>query len=679
MRIDKVEIDGFGKLNNRSYEFKDGLNLIYGKNESGKSTLCEFILSMFYGLPNKGKLEKTDLPARIKYKPWNSEAFGGRVFFTDNSGKKLVIERSFKGSRRTDKATLRDAATWEEIGDAENIGEKVFGLSREGFLKTLYIKSLGADSLRSDDGEIMSRLSNLETSGDEEISYSKIINSMERDIFSLKTKTGRGGKITLLEDKITELRAELSLSSMTYGALSADEDVAKKLLLASKEKENEAKGLEKNYETAQKHEKYLSSLKIQETNELLKTRLLSEEAKLKKLIKKREELSKDNEKVSAEEVSHLRALETKKLVLEQKLNEGKETAKETKKSPIVLIVTILGIICIVLGALFEKLLMISGVAVVIFGVCAFVVFSMSEKNNASKAQEKTKKVRDEIVALENEIGDIYKTYNVSVSDELSALFVSSQNRENERLQLDMQINEAGREIENLKNSISGESEEILFSKDAVEYDGKSADEIFKMLNSLKSESNQMQNRANEIMMRIAKQTAEIRTEDEILADIKNAEENKEELSRNYASLNRAYEWLKGAHDEIKSNFAPKLNQKASELMSFLTDNRYSDMRTNDEFSTNLKTASGEIVGAEYMSRGTYDLIYIALRFAAMSVLTEGKIPTIVLDDAFSQLDDVRLIKATELIDKSEEFSQVLLFTCHENYKDILNKNNILEI
>ena len=77
-----------------------------------------------------------------------------------------------------------------------------------------------------------------------------------------------------------------------------------------------------------------------------------------------------------------------------------------------------------------------------------------------------------------------------------------------------------------------------------------------------------------------------------------------------------------------------------------------------------------------MSRGTYDLLYIALRFAAMNVITDGKIPPVILDDAFSQIDDARLLAALELINNTPEFSQVMLFTCHENYKELVRNKNI---
>ena len=45
MRLLELHIDGFGKFHDRTISFNDGINIIYGKNEAGKSTLHTFIRS----------------------------------------------------------------------------------------------------------------------------------------------------------------------------------------------------------------------------------------------------------------------------------------------------------------------------------------------------------------------------------------------------------------------------------------------------------------------------------------------------------------------------------------------------------------------------------------------------------------------------------------------------------
>ncbi len=677
MRIDKVEIDGFGKLNNVSFEFTDGVNLIFGENESGKSTLCEFILAAFYGLPNESKKTADDMPPRKKYRPWNAESYGGRVYFT-HEGRELVIERSFKGTKRGDKAVLRDAKSWEELDNSDDFGTKIFGLSREAFLKTLYVKSFGADSLKTDDGEIMSRLSNLETSGTEDVSYSKIMNGMEKEIFSLKTKTGRGGKISALEDRITTLNSELSMSAMTYSSLDADAQMAENLKNAAKEKEKEAELTEKKYNLALAYEKYTGQQKIAESKQMMEKRIAESEEKLKQTEEQIANLDSGKAvSVTADEISRARALETKKLMAEEKCDNLKSTPEAKSNVFWGAIPLLLFGVCLLVYSIVKanNFLIVAGGVIMVLSVAFLIVFRVKSVRKKNEREKEISNAETELENINKELSEIFAPYGVNISDELSAVFMSTKNTEEKKTELQKRYNELKAEIETLSKSIP--QEEITeFSDEVISYKGESSSVLFEKINILKNESKQMAERAHEISVRLVRETAEIRSEAEIKEEIKSLTEEIAEAQKRYNALTKAAEWLASAHDEIKNNFAPRLNKKASEFLSVLTEGKYSDIRANDSFGINLKSTGGEIVEAGYMSRGTYDVLYIALRFAAMSVLTDGKIPPVILDDAFSQLDDSRLLAATEMINKNPEFSQVLLFTCHENYKELLNGKNI---
>ncbi|MBQ3118346.1 MAG: AAA family ATPase [Clostridia bacterium] len=684
MRIDKVEIDGFGKLNNCEFAFADGVNLIYGENESGKSTLCEFILAAFYGLPNESKKVADDITPRKKYRPWQSDSFGGRVYFTDDEGRRLVIERSFKGTKRGDKAVLRDAESWEEIDTADDIGQKYFGLSREGFLKTLYIKSFGADSLKSDDGEIMTRLSNMETSGAEDVSYSKILNSMEKEIFSLKTKTGRGGKISALEDRLRELNSEMCISRMTQNTLENDRHNLEILKNTTFEKEEEAKVLEEKYAQALQHEKFIAQKKIEESKTIIENRLKKEEEKLQNIKLQLEKINSDNEPViSAEEISRARALETKRLLAEERMVEAKREVPE-KLRPILdetrLIPGFFGLVIFLIGFLLKSMVIyISGVLVAVVGILISLLINIKKRRDDDKKREVYYELRHEVDKINDELNSIFEPYGVLISDELSALYVSTNDKVKQASQLEQQLKDCEKEIESLKDTLPEKTEMVEFSEKVMEYSGEDAEKLFAKINALKSEIKQAQEEAHEISVRLVRETAEIRNEADIKAELDDIMFEKCEAEKRYTALCRAAEWLKSAHEEIKNNFAPRLNEKNAEYLSFLTSEKYKDVRANDSFELNLKTTSGEIVEAGFMSRGTYDLLYIALRFAAMNVMTEGHIPPVILDDAFSQLDNDRLLSAVELINTSPEFSQVILFTCHENYKDLLKNINVVSL
>ena len=93
MKIDEIKINSYGNLNNNNIQF-DKLNIIYGKNESGKSTLLNFIINIFYGISkNKNGKEISDYE---KYYPWNNNEFSGKIYYELNNKNKYEIYRDFK-------------------------------------------------------------------------------------------------------------------------------------------------------------------------------------------------------------------------------------------------------------------------------------------------------------------------------------------------------------------------------------------------------------------------------------------------------------------------------------------------------------------------------------------------------------------------------------------------------
>ncbi|WEV60539.1 AAA family ATPase [Streptococcaceae bacterium ESL0729] len=84
MKLKKVEIDGFGKLVNRSYELED-LTVFMGANEAGKSTLLSFIKYMIFGFEKKTTKNRD-------FSPRDSRVYGGRLYL-EIDGQDLMIER----------------------------------------------------------------------------------------------------------------------------------------------------------------------------------------------------------------------------------------------------------------------------------------------------------------------------------------------------------------------------------------------------------------------------------------------------------------------------------------------------------------------------------------------------------------------------------------------------------
>ena len=92
MRFIDIHIDGFGKFHNFDMHLEDGMNIIYGHNEAGKSTLHSFLQAMLYGLGRRsGK------PLSGKYRSWEfPEDYSGQLRI-EYKGKNYLIYKDGYG------------------------------------------------------------------------------------------------------------------------------------------------------------------------------------------------------------------------------------------------------------------------------------------------------------------------------------------------------------------------------------------------------------------------------------------------------------------------------------------------------------------------------------------------------------------------------------------------------
>ncbi len=142
MIIKDIHISGFGKLHNKDFTFNSGLNIIYGHNEAGKSTLHSFIFHMLYGL-NRARGRASRFDAYSRYCPWDyPDSFGGSMrILVDNVP--YLIERSFNTSNKY--LSVTNEQTGEVVqNDEAYLNRLIGGISENAFNNTLYIPQSGA-------------------------------------------------------------------------------------------------------------------------------------------------------------------------------------------------------------------------------------------------------------------------------------------------------------------------------------------------------------------------------------------------------------------------------------------------------------------------------------------------------------------------------------------------------
>ncbi len=222
MKLNKIYISAFGGLKDFTLDLNSGLNVIYGNNEDGKSTVAAFIKAMFFGTGRNTKSLADSV--RLKYTPWDGSTMAGRIFFEHN-GKKFCLEREFRKSDSTDRITLTDLDSGKAIDTAESVGQQFFGMSAAAFERSLFIGN--GDFIKDDAaaGEINGKLSNIAITGSEDISYKKIAKNIFDTRTKLISKSGRSGSYNEDISLLSELESRL---------VKADSDAKTKAVLNEK-------------------------------------------------------------------------------------------------------------------------------------------------------------------------------------------------------------------------------------------------------------------------------------------------------------------------------------------------------------------------------------------------------------------------------------------------------------
>lgn len=202
MRLLELHIDGFGKFHDRTISFNDGINIIYGKNEAGKSTLHTFIRGMLFGIERgRGRAAKNDL--YTKYEPWeNSGTYEGWLRL-EKDGIIYRIERRFRKENKSLKI-INETKGLEEEATPAFVSNLLDGLT-----ETMYNNTISIGQLKSatEDGmvtELKNYIANMNTTGNISLNITKATAFLRNQKRSLEA-----GLIPEASREFTSLLAEI--------------------------------------------------------------------------------------------------------------------------------------------------------------------------------------------------------------------------------------------------------------------------------------------------------------------------------------------------------------------------------------------------------------------------------------------------------------------------------------
>jgi uncharacterized protein YhaN len=181
---------GFGKLRDRGFDFRSGLNLVFAANEGGKTTLQRFLVAMLYGqLRSDLKVQRRLDPWVEQYKPWRAQEYGGILWVRLADGREMEIHRSF-GKEET-RVEIR-AASGEDITrqyEQQRNGEVLFARSHFGMPKEIFesVGMIRENRVAEISGyeSIRDRIANLAQSGDEELSMRQSLAKIQEKLDSI--------------------------------------------------------------------------------------------------------------------------------------------------------------------------------------------------------------------------------------------------------------------------------------------------------------------------------------------------------------------------------------------------------------------------------------------------------------------------------------------------------------
>ena len=617
MRFLDLYIKGFGKFHDTFVSFEDGLNLVYGKNEAGKSTIHTFIRGMLFGIERqRGRAAKNDLYS--KYEPWeNSSTYEGQLRL-ESGGTIYRFERSFQKNKKefiiVNETTGREAEPTKALLD-----EILCGLSETAYNNTISIGQLKSATEGGMISELKNYIANMNTSGNMALNITKAttyLKNQKRQFENqltpeaAKTYTSLLGEIKNLEREISSPEYENQLRSY------------------AKERTDLKSAIEKKQE---------------EREELLCR------------IEKGRQALAEFEFTDAQSVSaYLNHAED---IYRQYLEAGQAASNKSRRGLSVFF-GLLGLL-LLLGAgyffcwglmpgnsflpwmpetidpLLSGAAAAGASAVSFFAGALFRLKLRQEKKTAALCASNLSEIfrrhlgdgtisEKAMDALRNRMDDFI---------DLCSMIVRSE--ETVRRQMD--------DVEQLQGR-QNQCSEIIEQQQRVQW------ELEKKLEHLA----ELKDQASALRQIIA-ENDRIREE---IAAIELAQETMKELSMS-----------------IRDSFGLYLNKTASELISGITGGLYTSMSIDENLGAFLNTRR-KLIPLEQVSSGTADQIYLALRLAAARFIQNGtdSMP-LIFDDSFVLYDDDRLRQALRWLSEAYK-GQIIIFTCHRRELDILKEEEI---
>ena len=631
MKINKLTAS-FGKLENETLSLHDGLNVIYAPNESGKSTWCAFIMAMLYGVDSSKRARAGYLPDKLRYAPWSGAPMEGSMELTADRRDITITRRT-----RTKSAPMRDftavytgtSVPVKEL-NGSNAGEMLTGVSKDVFRRSAFIAQ-GTVAV-SGSPELEKRINAIVSTGEESGSFSEADERLRA--WQRKRRYNRKGMLPELEAKMDDTQRRLDDMGGSIGDV---ESLEKQL----EETKARCTMLEQEVTDARRRQRREALDRLNAGRAELQRSSEEHDAAMTLLSQRREELGASP--FGSREPGELEA------EVQTDLDELDELRAAASKKPKPLWGVLLMVLAVAAATLYTSLDVLAFmIAAAVFCVGAIVMLLRYGKERSAAA-----------AALERQTA-LLRKYQARSTGEIKAALEDYKHLWESARDAEQQELHTRRAYENARNMQSGLEESALGELDFASGDSEAA-RLGRELTAARGEAERLSQQIAGINGRLAAMGDPL----VLSSSLSCMKEEYELICDEYDAINLAIDTLREADAEIQSRFSPELGRVAAGYMSAVTGGRYSDVLINRDFTAKARTKDDVVAHeAEYLSAGTLDIMYLAVRLAVCELaLPEGETCPLIIDDALVNLDETRLEQAMALLREIAKERQIILFSC----------------
>ena len=692
MKIKNIKVNAYGNIENKDINLEEGINIIHGANESGKSTLLNYIISIFYGISrNKDGKALSDYE---KYKPWNSNEFSGRISYKLENGEKYEIFRDFnKKNPKIYNDKLEDISDRFETDKKD--GSKFF-IEQMGIDKQMYLSTVVStqEEVRLDEKNqnmLIQKIANLAGTGEDNVSYKKALIKLQEKIRDeIGTNKTSQKPVNIIEKEIVEINNKI-VETEKYRNRKYEIDAEKEQILSElKELEQQKQILQELQNSMKSEEETKNRLEIREKNR--KDNI----AKINELTNQKNTINAESERVQSAKnhlqdiiKGHKENIEKLNSEIEKIANEKEETQEKEKPSILFIVITVVLAIALICSIILIKNYIVSGIlgVALIANIVFYVINNNKQKVNKAKLREKINQEKQyKREKLENQKQQIIANVNTTEKE--------LEKQEEEEKQVNSELSMLKGQIILLEKNNEKITEEIEQDNKAIkEESNKNKQQIIEKykdknindllyINDYQNYISKIEETINNNRIRIKGLEIEYNTIvpqlDEMVVLEEKREADKEklaELREKESIINIAIENLMDAYEEMKTTITPKFTKNLSESIQKISSNKYNKVTINDENGMIIENNRGEYVEAIKLSTGTIDQLYLALRLSMIDELSKENLP-IILDESFAYSDNNRLKNMLQYLTSDLNNHQTIIFTCTDREQKMLEEMNI---